>query len=75
MVIVTRDDILKLRISILFIREKYTFLNTLKDFQSTLRRNFVEDYTLDEIEDSLNELEQQFIDEPEKVFEIEEHYN
>jgi hypothetical protein len=75
MAIVTRGDILKFRISILFIRERYTFLNTLKDFQATLRRNFVEDYTLDEIEDSLNELEQQFIDEPEKVFEIEEHYN
>lgn len=72
--VITRGDILKLRISILFIREKYTFLNTLKDFQSALRRNFVEDYTLDEIEDSLNELEQQFIEEPETILEIEEDY-
>ncbi len=69
-----RSQILKIRISVLFIREKFTFFNSVIEFKNRLRQLFVEDYTLDEIETCLNELEDQLVEEPEKVFEYPEDY-
>ena len=69
-----RKQLLKLQISVLFIRYKFTFLNTLVEFQTKLSYEFKVDYNQDEIEDALGELEEMLLEEPEKVIEIPEDY-
>lgn len=63
----TRKDVLKLRISVLMVSEKLTFINPIQEFQLRLRIRFTENYTLDEVETGLNELEEQFIEEPDII--------
>lgn len=74
-------QLLKSRISIVMIRLEYTFLNSLIDFQSQLKKLFAFEYTLDEIEDTLHQMEEDFItqhfieQEESNIPEIPEDYN
>lgn len=54
-------NLLQVRISIILIRENYTFLNNLKDFQLQLKKYFNEEYSQDKIEDALHEMEETYI--------------
>ncbi len=69
-----RKQILKIRISVLFVKEKFTFFNTIQEYKTKLRQLFTTDYCLDEIETALNELEEQLINVPETVIEIPEDF-
>lgn len=69
-----RKQILKIRISVLFVREKFTFFNTIQEYKAKLRELFTIDYCLDEIETALNELEEQLVTTPETVIEIPEDF-
>lgn len=70
----TELQILKLRISVIFKKEQYTFLNTLNDFQITLKKYFSIEYSLDQIENALMEMEEQFLENNEDVIEIPEDF-
>jgi hypothetical protein len=58
-----RNIILQTRIAILFIKEKYNYSTSLKEFQNKLSEYFKEEYSQDEIENALHILEENQLDE------------
>lgn len=70
-----KQQLLKLQISVLFVRYKFTFFNTLNEYQSKLRCVFKMDYTQDEIETALNQVEELLIEDQREVIEIPEDFN
>jgi hypothetical protein len=53
--------LLQTRLSIVMVKENYNFLNTLRDFQIKLKKYFAFEYTEDEIEDALHQMEENYI--------------
>ena len=71
-------QLLQTRLSIIMKRENYNFLNTLTDFQLQLKKYFKEEYSQDQIEDALHEMEENYIvkelEETNYIIEIPEDY-
>jgi hypothetical protein len=54
-------QMLETRLTIVMVRENYTFLNTISNFKIKLKELFNVDYSEDEIENALHELEEAYI--------------
>lgn len=69
---------LEMRLMIIMLKEGYSFADSLEDFQRHLKIKFNEDYSQDQIEDSLHNIERIYdeteLDE-ERVIEHEEDFN
>jgi hypothetical protein len=59
--LLTRKELLKLRLSLIIIRDKYTFCNTAFEFSNRLYKHFGNFYIEEEIERCLNEFEESMI--------------
>lgn len=67
-------ELLATRITIIMVRENYTFLNTISDFKNKLKEYFNVNYTDDEIETTIHDLEEAYLfHEYEKEKQIIEH--
>jgi hypothetical protein len=54
-------QLLQTRLSIVMLRDQLTFLNSFNEFQVLLKKHFKYEYTLDEIETGLHQLEESYM--------------
>lgn len=54
--------LLEIRLAIIMAKENCTFTDSLNKFQQLLQKKFNEDYSLDEIENALHELEDNYLE-------------
>ena len=54
-------QLLETRLTIIMVRESYTFVDKISNFQRQLKSYFNVDYNLDEIENSLKDLEEAYL--------------
>lgn len=67
-------DLLKLRLSLIIVRYRYTFLNTVDEFAVKLNQIFKVEYDGDEIKMALMQLEENLIHEEIEIIHIPEDF-
>ena len=72
--ILNEDDLLRLRLSVVFVRDKLTFLDPTSYFVVRLKHWFKHDYIEDHVKVVLNSMEEEMIGSPDDVMEIPEDF-